>query len=337
MHPSVLAEAYHRNYTPYLLGQKGATSLTHYFGMAQIHSQMRNKQAVYFVSPQWFVKKGESPAAFQSYFSSGQLIDFLQQQTGSLYDRYAAKRFLTMYPNASLKDLVEKVASGKSLSTSDKRRLSVADLIYQKEDNLFGQFSLRNVYQQKIVSQAKTLPNTFSYDQLEKQAIQLGQKETRNNSFGIKDSFYQSRIGFQLKKLKGSQAHFSYLKSPEYNDLQLVLNQFAKNHTNVLFIIPPVNSKWVAYTGLDTKMYQKTVAKIKYQLQSQGFTNIVDLSKDGAKPYFMQDTIHMGWSGWLAMDKAVEPFLTNPRPAPNYTIQDQFLSKEWANTTSIGK
>ncbi|VUX09907.1 Uncharacterised protein [Streptococcus pasteurianus] len=30
MHPSVLAEKYHRNYTPYLLGQRGSASLTHY-------------------------------------------------------------------------------------------------------------------------------------------------------------------------------------------------------------------------------------------------------------------------------------------------------------------
>ena len=43
---------------------------------------------------------------------------------------------------------------------------------------------------------------------------------------------------------------------------------------------------------------KKTVAKIKYQLQSQGFTNIADFSKDGDKPFFMQDTIHMGVD-WL--------------------------------------
>ena len=94
MHPSVLAEKYHRNYTPYLLGQRGSASLTHYFGIQQINKELKNKQAVYVISPQWFTSKGASASAFQEYFSSGQAIDFLKHQKGSVYDRYAAKRFL---------------------------------------------------------------------------------------------------------------------------------------------------------------------------------------------------------------------------------------------------
>ncbi|EJG52742.1 D-alanine transfer from undecaprenol-phosphate to the poly(glycerophosphate) chain domain protein [Streptococcus pneumoniae 2072047] len=42
-------------------------------------------------------------------------------------------------------------------------------------------------------------------------------------------------------------------------------------------------------------MYQQTVQKIRYQLESQGFTNIADFSKDGGEPFFMKDTI----SPWL--------------------------------------
>lgn len=44
MHPSVLAEAYHRKYTPFLLGLKGAESLTQYFGMQQIKPELKNKK-----------------------------------------------------------------------------------------------------------------------------------------------------------------------------------------------------------------------------------------------------------------------------------------------------
>ncbi len=110
-----------------------------------------------------------------------------------------------------------------------------------------------------------------------------------------------------------------------------MLSQFAQDNTNVLFVIPPVNSKWANYTGLNQAMYQKTVAKIKYQLQSQGFTNIADFSKDGDKPFFMQDTIHMGWTGWLAMDKAVNPFLSQKQATPSYRLNDQFLTKAWAS------
>lgn len=330
MHPSVLAEAYKRPYIPYLLGQKGAASLTHFFGIQQLGKELDHKKAVYVISPQWFVAKGANAGAFQNYFSIGQLVDFLQTQTGSTYDRYAAKRFLKMYPDCALKPMVEKVARGEKLSSSDLKLLEWKDLIYQKEDAFFSHFSIANNFKNKVLSQVNDLPKPISYKKLGDIAIQDGKAATTNNDFGIENQFYNIRISHQLKRLEGSQKNFNYIKSPEYNDLQLVLNQFARSQTNVLFVIPPVNSKWAAFTGLDQDMYQKAVAKIKYQLQSQGFTNIADFSKDGNKSYFMQDTIHMGWNGWLALDKAVNPFLSKQKTLPNYTINDQFLTKAWA-------
>lgn len=330
MHPSVLAEAYKRPYIPYLLGQKGAASLTHFFGIQQLGKELDHKKAVYVISPQWFVAKGANAGAFQNYFSIGQLVDFLQTQTGSTYDRYAAKRFLKMYPDCALKHMVEKVARGEKLSSSDLKLLEWKDLIYQKEDAFFSHFSITNNFKNKVLSQVNDLPKPISYKKLGDIAIQDGKAATTNNDFGIENQFYNIRISHQLKRLKGSQKNFNYIKSPEYNDLQLVLNQFARSQTNVLFVIPPVNSKWAAFTGLDQDMYQKAVAKIKYQLQSQGFTNIADFSKDGNKSYFMQDTIHMGWNGWLALDEAVNPFLSKKKILPNYTINDQFLTKAWA-------
>ena len=59
---------YHRNYTPYLLGQRGSASLTHYFGIQQINKELKNKQAVYVISPQWFTSKGASASAFSRIF-----------------------------------------------------------------------------------------------------------------------------------------------------------------------------------------------------------------------------------------------------------------------------
>ena len=36
----------------------------------------------------------------------------------------------------------------------------------------------------------------------------------------------------------------------EYSDFQLVLTEFARNNVDVLFVIPPINQKWMDYTGL---------------------------------------------------------------------------------------
>ena len=174
------------------------------------------------------------------------------------------------------------------------------------------------------------LPETFSYDRLSKVANEDGSRSTQSNDFQIDDRFYRNRLQSKIKKLKQSQTKISYLQSPEYNDFQLVLNEFAKHQTDVLFVIPPVNERWMNYTGLNKDMYRAAVAKIKYQLTSQGFNHIADLSEQGGIDYFMQDTIHIGWQGWLELDKYIHPFLTEQQAPVHYQLKKEFLTSEWA-------
>ena len=331
-HPAVLAEKYNRSYRPYLLGQRGAASLNQYFGMQQILSEIENKQAVFVISPQWFTESDYEPAVFQEYFNSDQLTSFLENQSGDISSQHASKRLLKQFSNVSMKDIVQKIANKESLSEFDHMRIEIGSLINQKQANFFGQFSIRQwlKYKEHVEKYLNTIPDQFSYQAIEDVVKADAEKNTSNNEFGMDNRFYDTQIRDYLKKLKGSQTSYNYLKSSEYNDLQLVLTQFSKSKVNPIFIIPPVNKKWMDYAGLREDMYQQTVQKIRYQLESQGFTNIADFSKDGGEPFFMKDTIHLGWLGWLAFDKAVDPFLSNPTPAPIYHLNERFFSKDWA-------
>ena len=331
-HPAVLAEKYNRSYRPYLLGQSGAASLNQYFGMQQMLPEIENKQAVFVISPQWFTENDYESAVFQSYFNSDQLTSFLENQSGDISSQHASKRLLKQFSNVSMKDIVQKIANKESLSEFDHMRIEIGSLINQKQANFFGQFSIRQwlKYKEHVDKYLNTIPDQFSYQAIEDVVKADAEKNTSNNEFGMDNRFYDTQIRDYLKKLKGSQTSYNYLKSSEYNDLQLVLTQFSKSKVNPIFIIPPVNKKWMDYAGLREDMYQQTVQKIRYQLESQGFTNIADFSKNGAEPYFVKDTIHIGWLGWLAFDKAVDPFLSNPTPAPTYHLNERFFSKDWA-------
>lgn len=335
LHPAVLAEKYDRNYRPYFIGQRGAASLNQYLGMQQMLPELKNGTAVYVLSPQWFTKKGYNSAAFQQFFNNDQLSSFLNQNEVDENSEYAAKRILEMKPEIAMKSQLSKVAKGQELNTFDKTYVQFLAELNKREDALFSPFAAPNNanYDKKVLPYLKELPDEFSYEALDQVAVRDAEEHTKSNSFGIDDRFYKKRLSKKIGKLKGFQEHLSYEVSQEYGDLQLVLNQFAKSKTNVIFVIPPVNSKWMAYTGLNQEMYDATVLKIRYQLESQGFTNIADFSKDGDQPYFMQDTIHMGWKGWVAFDKAVDPFVSNPTPAPNYNLNDRFYSKDWAGYT----
>ena len=332
MHPAVLAEKYNRSYRPYFLGQAGAASLNQYFGMQQILPELENKQAVFVISPQWFTETEYEPAVFRRYFNTDQLGAFLENQSGDVSSRYAATRLMKKYPNVVLGDIVKKITEGEQLSEIDQTLIDALARFNQKQSFLFGQLSVNDgeKYRDRVEKYLNDLPDKFSYDELREIAVKDAEANTTNNDMGMENRFYDTQVKKDLKKWKDYQKNYNFLKSSEYNDLQLVLNQFANSKVNVLFVIQPVNKKWMDYTGLNQDMYQHAVEKIRYQLESQGFTNIADFSKNGAEPYFVKDTIHIGWLGWLAFDKAVDPFLSNPTPAPTYHLNERFFSKDWA-------
>ncbi|WP_027825084.1 D-alanyl-lipoteichoic acid biosynthesis protein DltD [Lactobacillus psittaci] len=340
LHPSVLAYKYKRNYTPFLLGGPGSQSLAQYFGMQGTKSELTNKKAVVIISPQWFTKHGQNKQAFSLYYSNLQAIDFLLDAKDSIATRYAARRLLQMPSGKStetIKYALMTIASGQKLSKEQRLWLKLRRRVLINEDTFFSTFQLPDRINH-IKNQAKLLPDNYSVSGLTKVANAQGKKHTTNNKFAIDNTFFKTRLNLkELKKLKGSQAKFDYVKSVEYSDFELMLKQFASQHTNVLFIIPPINDKWANYTGLNKDMYQKSVAKIKYQLVKQGFYNIADLSKDGRKEYFMQDTIHLGWNGWIAVDKYVKPFMQTKDVPIDYHIDNYFFTRYWQNKTKVKK
>ncbi|KRK98548.1 D-alanyl transfer protein [Secundilactobacillus odoratitofui DSM 19909 = JCM 15043] len=332
MHPSVLAAKYKRSYRPFLLGRAGTQSLAQYFAMQDMTPQLYRKKAVMIISPQWFTKHGQLREAFAIYYSPLATSRWLLQAKPSEANQYAAKRLLNMKTSASKGTMgaaVKRIARGKAITVAQRRYLQVRLTMLQHEDQLFGQIGLNDKLK-KLKHGKKQLPKHDNATLLDSVAVKLGRHDTSNNRYGIDNSLYSHRLSHgRMKRLKNSQRHYDYRQSPEYADLQLVLTTFKQQHTNVMFVIPPVNAKWSRYTGLSTSMMQQTSTKITQQLRRQGFTNIVDLSRDGGQDYFMQDTIHLGWRGWLAVDKRVQPFLENAQPLPKLHLNDAYFSKDW--------
>lgn len=334
-HPSVLAAKYHRNYRPFLLGAPGTQSLTHYLDDQSWIRQYRGKKVVFILSLQWFTPKGANPDAFHYFYSPLQAIVFLQHaDPHDAADRYAAKRLLTLSPAKAHSDIREgllDVAAGVKLTQGLKTRLVIHKVLLHNEDSLFSKFTVGNHYA-RIQKGMAQLPSVATDQQLDVLAAKIGAKATTNNRFGIENHFFSARLGgHKLAKMRAKQAKFDYRHSPEYGDFQLLLDQFAKNHIQVQFIIPPINRKWAQYTDLSQPMVTTTANKLKRQLADQGFSHVLDLTQAGSRPYFMQDTIHLGWRGWVAVDQVVDPFLSDKQKPDTYHIQPYFFSKGWAN------
>lgn len=334
-HPSVLAAKYDRPYQPLLLGAPGTQSLTHYLDDQSWIRQYRGRKLVFILSPQWFVPHGARRDAFQFYYSPLQAILFLQHaRPSAAADRYAARRLLQLAPaeaHSNIREGLLDIAAGQKLGRGLRTRLRLQGMLLHNEDGLFSRFNIHHRYQ-AVVRGERQLPHQATNAQLDSLAAAAGRRATGNNAFGIDDRFFAKRLGGgKLAKLRGKQAHLDYRRSPEYNDFQLLLSQFAQNHVQVQFVIPPINQKWARYTGLRQAMLAQTTAKLRRQLQAQGFTHVLDLSRDGGEPYFMQDTIHLGWRGWVAVDKAVQPFLTTRQAPAHYHIDHYYFTKAWAD------
>ncbi|MBF8807652.1 MAG: D-alanyl-lipoteichoic acid biosynthesis protein DltD [Enterococcus lacertideformus] len=331
-HPSVLAEKYHRDYQPFLLGAPGTQSLSQYLMMRSVGESLKNKKVVFVISPQWFVKGGVKEDYFNTYYSQLQTLDWLfSLKKITPADRYLAKRLL-MFPivkkDEQLTDILKMIDAGQLPSEAKINKLRMNWNILKREDELFSSIGLKSK-QEEIEHATKYLPDKYQEKNLIDLAEKIGKKETTNNPFEVKNSFYSERIRLRLPQLKDSQKNWNYCFSPEFSDFQLVLHQLAQEHAEVLFIIPPVNQKWSEYTGLSQKMLQEFAKKIKFQLNSQGFNRIADFTKVANQPYFMEDTIHLGWKGWLAADQQIKPFLENKQTTSHYQLDPSFYSKAW--------
>lgn len=332
LHPSVLAAKYHRSYQPFLLGSAGSQSLNHFFALQGVHRQLQGKKIVFIISPQWFTKHGQTPDAFGYFYSPLQAIDWLLTAKDSASTRYAANRLLSMPSGQSssvMANALQKVADGQKISHSERLFLEYRRRMLRNEDALFSKIKLDRHWE-RVKKGERQLPTKDSNQMLTTTAIQLAQKHTSNNDLGIDNHFYAQRLrGSRINALRGSQKHFDYRYSPEYSDLELLLSEFKQMHTNVLFVIPPINQKWSRYTGLSLPMLKQTASKLKYQLNSQGFNHVLDMTSDSRDDYMMEDTIHLGWLGWLKMDEAVKPFLTQPQAQPHYHLKSYFYTKNW--------
>lgn len=331
-HPSTMAVKYNRPYRPFLMGKPGAQSLSQLMAMQGLDDSLKGKKAVFIISPQWFTERGQRQEDFNFYRSPLGITTWMLSAQNNGADRYTAKRLLDMSKNEidfAQQNILNKLAKGEKISTIDRSYLELKKNILHNEERIFASVIPANNLN-RINTEKEKLPDQYSIPELEQRADMLAAKETNNNPFDIKNSFYNIRLRGRVgKELKGSQKDFNYERSIEYSDFQLLLNEFSRLDMNVLFIITPVNAKWSAYTGLSQDMYQRSTEKIKYQLSQQGFDNILDLSRDGNKRYFMEDTIHVGWRGWLKIDESVNPFLTKKQPQPKYQIQKRFYKEDW--------
>jgi D-alanine transfer protein len=158
--------------------------------------------------------------------------------------------------------------------------------------------------QKQIISPKSTQINWKQ--ELENEEV-IAKKDTNNNIYGIQNQYYEKYIKSVYKTLKNSSKGESFLQSPEYDDFKFLLDVCKNNDIDPLFIIVPVNGPWYDYTGFEEGNREGYYKKITEMIASYKF-KYEDLSKYEYEKYFLKDVMHLGWKGWLYVDKAIDRY-----------------------------
>ncbi|WP_057887518.1 D-alanyl-lipoteichoic acid biosynthesis protein DltD [Companilactobacillus mindensis] len=340
-HPSSMAQKYHWKNKPFLQGNPGTASLTQAMNVGGM-TNLKGNKAVFIISPQWFTKSGVPSDAFKYFLSPLQLTGFIlnSDQGDRAMNKYVAGRILDLGVSKGPieDDALERISKGQQITSFQRFYIkNFARSSLQSQDDLFGALSM-NDHEGQINEAASKLPDTYDYKHLNKLATKMAKEHSTDNDFQIGNSFYNKELKKRMDTYRNAHRHVTYTHSPEYNDFQALLYMFAQNHTEVMFVIQPINPYWVKYTGMPMSSITNFDTKIKYQLKSQGFNNIVDLSNVKNPNYIAEDTIHMGWRGWLMLDHHLKGFYKDKKANPKntqYKMDSYFLTDTWANNTKF--
>ncbi|MBR7796105.1 D-alanyl-lipoteichoic acid biosynthesis protein DltD [Agaribacter marinus] len=306
-HPSNYFETNAAAFTPYLIGKGGMTSIIHDLNFATHADQLKNKQMVIIVSPQWFVKHGTDEQHFAPNYSALQAYQLpFNKEVDEQVKRKLMQRLITydaVKNDTILYQLYDAYLNDKKVkfnifSVSAKAYIS----LLKKKDLYFTLLKDKptNRHQSNEVKDK-------TWEELQAQADAYGEKRTQHSKFYIDDNVYKYRKHY-IKGMKGKNKGHSYAESLEYDDFQLMLDILKEANADPLFVIIPVNGAYYDYTGFPEKGRQEYYTRIKKQINDSGFT-YADYSDHEYDPHFMRDTIHIGWKGWVYLNEDMQKFL----------------------------
>ncbi|MCY8808131.1 D-alanyl-lipoteichoic acid biosynthesis protein DltD [Bacillus atrophaeus] len=305
-HPSNYFQVNNQGFTPYLIGKGGSQSLIHAINFAAHADQLKGKKLVFIVSPQWFTKHGSDEQHFAPNYSALQGLDLAFNDTiDPAVKKQMMKRMLhykAVTNDAVLSELYQAMLEGQTWKVNLLKPAAKSYYSLLQKKDLYYSMAESEGPKRHVSESVKDKP----WSVLKQEADKMGEDHSRSNVFHIDDPSYR-KLKHKVPKFKNRNKHRTYAKSPEFGDFELMLDILKDAGAEPMFVSIPVNGKWYDYTGFPKNGRTDYYKKVKKQIEAKGF-QVADLSGHEYDPYFMKDTIHIGWKGWVYVDKAIEEF-----------------------------
>ena len=299
-----------------LVGRGSCQSIIHALAIGAQGETLQNRQIVLITAPQSYVAEGIASDLFMANYSQQQLLDiladdsipaeiktFLSTRVQQLFDAYEADTGLAPEEGSAGDLLSAAWAAGQNPWYLEPYAALTRWLLHAKDLAIS-----RSVVADYEDAAPVPLDLHFDYQKALDEAMAQAAEMVTNNDFTMQDSYYSTYIGARLDQMEGKDSNLSYSTSPEYDDLRCLLDLCKLWDLEVLFVHVPMHGAWNDYTGFDADRRAEYYDAVRGIVEAYDNVTLLDLTASEYEPYFLCDTMHLGWKGWLAVDRAIVEF-----------------------------
>lgn len=300
-----------------LIGRGSCQSLVHAMAIGASGDSLRGKKVVLITAPQSYVEEGIAADLFMGNFSEQQILALLQDETiPDSCRRYVASRvqsLIASYNAEQHTSLQTATAAGlMSRAVADdsdwqaavlRPYAAISEWLLDLKDMVDSAHVMRAA---KTTAQPAAVGIDWEAEM--QSALEQAAQMVTNNTFYMQDSYYDTYIGTRLERQENKDAGLSYSTSPEYDDLRCLLEICRSKELDVLFVHVPMNGSWSDYTGFSVEKRTEYYENVRNIVAEYENVQLLDLTGGEYEPYFLCDTMHLGWKGWLEVDRALVAF-----------------------------
>lgn len=296
-----------------LIGAAGYQDLVHAVAFSALGRELRGQKVVLIISPQWFIRSGLTQNTFLANSSEEEIYALFFNKTldNALKKEFAKRISALIIDDSNFKSLKLFCRLYKQDGFLYKALLFILKPYYEfryyilKVKDGMRSLKLLNANPGPVKSEPP-LHTSFDWQKEKAEAVDYGRKVANGNPFYIDNNTYKS-MQKSMVKFKKATGSSSYLVSPEYADLRLLLDVCRDQGIKPLIISVPVNGFWYDYCGFGKSGRLQYYQNIKRIVASYGF-DFTDLSGHEYDRYFMYDTVHLGWKGWIYVNEAIDRY-----------------------------
>lgn len=284
------------------IGEAYDQSLWQAIAVGAYAEHTNNKKIAIVVSPGWFEDGGLDNETFKLRFSYNLYRQFCKNPNISQANKdYVAKRLAEQ----GIDDTT--INAGMGSTPVDW----VNDFVLGAMNDLQIRKDLRDVrplgIEEEYVDRDMNA-ETYPFADLREEALGEAELASTNNDWGMEDKYYASNIEGKMDQLKNFRSAQTFSKTPEYGDLSHLLQICKEVGLDPLVIVPPLHGEFNDHAGISQETRQVCYDRIKAICENEG-VQVADFTDREYEKYFLFDTVHFGWTGWVDVEEAIYDFV----------------------------